>query len=265
LEQFVFIGTGGSLVEDNLKKYYAHSENVKNEKHILSCHLHQTAKFAESFACQESYKPIFYLTGLLHDLGKYQPEFQSYLVNGGRRGSVPHASWGAGFARLCRALEASIVIDGHHKGLPDNSAWKSDTEPFFQKEVLGFENVVKTFLSDVTANEADIKKQAVAKPAELSQREVFLRYLFSALTDSDWLSTEEHFKQDAFKMRIGATLPIDEMINKLETEFSMKSKVGEINRLRNSARSQALKKADKPCGFYSLALPTGMGKTCESK
>ena len=102
--------------------YYAHSENHRNEKHGLSKHLHQTAKLAESFACHETYKPIFKVTGLLHDLGKYQPESQSYLDNGGRRGSVPHAAWGAGYARLCRITEASIAIDGHHKGLPDNSA-----------------------------------------------------------------------------------------------------------------------------------------------
>ena len=113
-----------------MPEYHAHSENSRNEKHSLSKHLHQTANFAESFACQENYKPIFKITGLLHDLGKYQPEFQSYLDNGGERGSVPHASWGAGYARLCRFIEASIAIDGHHKGLPDNSAWKSDTEPF---------------------------------------------------------------------------------------------------------------------------------------
>src|SRR4030042_6535966 len=150
-------------------KYYAHSENSCNEKHSLAKHLHQTARLAKSFACQESYKPIFFITGLLHDFGKYQPEFQNYLANGGRRGSVPHASWVAGFARLCRSLEASIVIDGHHKGLPDKSAWKSDTEPFSRGEVIGFENVVKTFLSDVQANEADIKKQTAAAPAELSQ------------------------------------------------------------------------------------------------
>ena len=78
-------------------KYYAHSENSRNEKHDLSKHLCQAAELAESFSCRESYKPIFYVTGLLHDLGKYQPEFQNYLENGGRRGSVPHASWGAGY------------------------------------------------------------------------------------------------------------------------------------------------------------------------
>lgn len=245
-------------------EYYAHSENSHNEKHVLSKHLHQTAKFAESFACQEKYKAIFKVAGLLHDLGKYQPEFQSYLANGGKRGSVPHASWGAGYARLHRIIEASIAIDGHHKGLPDNSAWKSDTEPFNRREVVEFENIVKTFISDAEVNEADIKKPDSLAFADVSHREVFNRYLFSALTDSDWLSTEEHFGKDRFNMRIGAALPINVMINNLEDEFSKKSKDGEINKLRNYARSQAIQKADMPCGFYSLALPTGMGKTLTS-
>jgi CRISPR-associated endonuclease/helicase Cas3 len=242
-------------------KYYAHSENSQNEKHDLSKHLHRTAKIAESFACQENYRSIFYLSGLLHDLGKYQPAFQSYLENGGRRGSVPHASWGAGYARLCRQIEASIAIDGHHKGLPDNSAWKSSTEAFNRGEITGFENVVTAFISDMEANEEDIKKQNPVTFSEKSLRELFIRYLFSALTDSDWLSTEEHFDQENFKIRLGSTLSVDVMISKLEVELSTKSREGEINRLRNDARNQALHKAEMPCGFYSLTLPTGMGKT----
>jgi CRISPR-associated endonuclease/helicase Cas3 len=242
-------------------QYYAHSENSQNEKHDLSKHLHRTAKIAESFACQENYRSIFYLSGLLHDLGKYQPAFQSYLENGGRRGSVPHASWGAGYARLCRQIEASIAIDGHHKGLPDNSAWKSSTEAFNRGEITGFENVVTAFISDMKANEEDIKKQNPVTFSEKSLRELFIRYLFSALTDSDWLSTEEHFEQENFKIRLGSTLSVDVMISKLEVELSTKSREGEINRLRNDARNQALHKAEMPCGFYSLTLPTGMGKT----
>lgn len=210
-------------------KYYAHSENSHNEKHSLSKHLHKTAKLAESFTFQDEYKAIFYLTGLLHDLGKYQPEFQSYLDNGGKRGSVPHASWGAGYARLRKIIEASIAIDGHHKGLPDRAAWKSDTESFNRGEVFGFENIVKTFIVDSAVNEVDIKMPDSLRFADSHHREVFIRYLFSALTDSDWLSTEEHFDKDTFKMRIGLSLPIDEMISKLEKEFSEKPKDGEIN------------------------------------
>lgn len=251
-----------------MPEYYAHSENSRKEKHRLSKHLHQTSEFAESFACKETYKTIFKVTGLLHDLGKYQPEFQNYLDNGGRRGSVPHAAWGAGYARLLRIIEASIAIDGHHKGLPDNATWKSDTERFKRGEVSDFEEIAKNFLNDSEINEWDIKNPDSLTFTEKSQREIFIRYLFSALTDSDWLSTEKHFDQDKFNMRIGAALSTDSMISKLEEEFLRKSKDirinKEIKKLRDYARHQALQKAELPCGFYSLALPTGMGKTLTS-
>jgi CRISPR-associated endonuclease/helicase Cas3 len=244
--------------------YYAHSENSQNEKHDLSKHLHQTAKLAESFACQADYKRIFYITGLLHDLGKYQPAFQNYLDSGGRRGSVPHASWGSGCARREGLLETSITIDGHHKGLPDNSAWKSDTERFKRGEVIGFDDVVTAFMNDIGTDERGFKQDAPLVFAEPLQREAFIRYLFSALTDSDWLSTEEHFEKNTSDMRMNILLPINEMISKLEEEFSKKPKEGKINRMRNEARRQVLQKADLACGFYSLALPTGLGKTLTS-
>lgn len=245
--------------------YFAHSENNLQECHSLSKHLHETATLAKSFTCNENYKGIFYLTGLLHDLGKYQIPFQNYLKNGGVRGSVPHASWGSGYARCKGMLETSIVIDGHHKGIPDNAAWKGDTEPFKRNEVDEFANVLDSFIQDNCFDESIFKKDIISEiPKMPSQREAFIRYLFSALTDSDWLSTEKHFDKDVSAKRGCAQLAIDEMTIKLEKAFSKKSTDGDINRMRNEARQQVLQKADLGCGFYSLALPTGMGKTLTS-
>lgn len=244
--------------------FYAHSENDKHEKHLLSKHLIQTAQLAESFACQEHYRDVFRITGMLHDLGKYQPDFQRYLENGGKRGSVPHSSWGAGYTRVNRFLESSIAIDGHHKGLPDNAAWKSDTEPFKRHETPGFENAVASFIRDTGIKEEEFIYYNSVAFADSSQREAFIRYLFSALTDSDWLSTEAHFNKDKSEIRVKTALPIITMLEQLEEELTKKSREGEINYLRNKARENALQKAEMPCGFYSLALPTGMGKTLTS-
>ena len=242
------------------EQFYAHSENNHGEKHILSKHLKRTSELAESFVNSPTLKPIFRMAGLLHDLGKYQTEFQTYLIKGGKRGSVPHSVWGAGYARIKGMNEIAFAIDGHHKGLPNKSNLKNDTEAFSRNEIPGFDNVFKTFLSDnvITENELTIPK---IEQQDVLQKELFIRYLFSALTDADWLDTEEHFDSDTSKNRIGQGLEIDELIYKLEKELSSKSKNGEINQLRNQMRDLVLNKATMPCGFYSLNLPTGIGKT----
>lgn len=244
--------------------FYAHSENETGERHPLAKHLLKTAELARSFSCDPSYHDIFNITGLLHDLGKYQVQFQNYLFNGGRRGSVPHASWGAGYARIIKQLEASIAIDGHHKGMPDNADWKTDTDPFKNNDVTEFNAALNEFYKDTCLNEEVLRGLNTPSLKEKTHREIFTRFLFSALTDSDWLSTEAHFELETHSMRSKIELPVDEMIEKLEKTLSGKPKNGDINDLRNAARVEVLSHAEMPCGFYSLALPTGLGKTLTS-
>jgi len=244
-------------------EYFAHSENDAGKKHSLFDHLNETAGIAESFTKNKEFAKLFKFAGLLHDFGKYQPEFQQYLVNGGKRGSVPHAAWGAGYARKLRQLEISFAIDGHHKGLPDPGKWKNDTQEFYSNQNTTFPIIKDSFLKNIDLDIKDLEPNA---PTFLTpfDRDLFVRYLFSVLTDADWLDTEAHFKPEHTEARSSRILPIDEMIEVLDTMIAHKAKDGEINSLRNQVRMEVLGKSEGKPGFYSLSLPTGMGKTLVS-
>lgn len=239
--------------------YFAHSENSNGIKHSLLKHLRTAAEIASSFGNDDVTKKIFETAALLHDLGKYQPDFQKYLIEGGRRGSVPHASWGAGFARIHGMNEIAFAVDGHHKGLPNKSDLKMDTEGFKRKEVALFDSVVTNFLKDLSVTEDELRVPSPLFQNQF-QKELFTRYVFSALTDADWLDTEAHFDSDRSQNRTSQVLVVDELIKKLEGAIP-KPDGRKINLLRNQARGNALQKANMPLGFYSLNLPTGLGKT----
>lgn len=246
-------------------KFYAHTLDNRPESdwQLLRNHLNNTAEFAQDFACYIKYKPLFKLAGLLHDLGKYQPAFQKYLKEGGRRGSVPHASWGAGYARSLGMNEISFVIDGHHKGLPDASDWKADTDEYKRGEVPGYETVINVFTSEISVDK-EILSNGKFSFKDTFERELFIRYLFSALTDADWLDTEDFCNSEKAKTRNSRNLNCDLFILKLDEGIAKKSKDGELNLLRDKVREYAILKAEMPPAFYSMNLPTGMGKTLAS-
>ncbi len=246
-------------------KYYAHTIDGKPKDgwHLLSAHLQDVAEIMASFACKDEYSQVFRIAGYLHDLGKYQFRFQDYLKNGGRRGSVPHASMGASLSLLMKNQEISFAVDGHHKGLPDRADWKNDVSRHIKDAEVPFRHTIEEFYNDTGLSERDI---TVNSPdfKDRHEREFFTRYLFSALTDADWLDTERHYNPELSDKRGHTFLEYDGLIRKLESEIKNKSKDGELNNLRNKARAFVLAKAELPVGFYSMNLPTGMGKTLTS-
>jgi len=242
--------------------FLAHSQNNEGSLHSLSSHLAGVAEKMVSFTDNPVYKNIFKITGLLHDFGKYQPAFQKYLVEGGRRGSVPHANLGAAFAKKYRQIEAAFTIDGHHKGLPDKADLQDDCAEFKEPDHILYATIKDVFLKDIQLQENDLEyKPLNVSPAE---RELFIRYLFSALTDADWLDTEKHFNTDVSEKRAAPEFDAEWLIEKLEEEINRKDKEGYINQLRNKVRNFAVNKAEGNIGFYSMTLPTGMGKTLAS-
>lgn len=244
------------------EKYIAHSENAEGNEHDLKDHLSEVARIMEKFVSGLTFKKVFRFTGLTHDLGKYQPAFQRYLREGGRRGSVPHASWGAGLSKKFSQIEASFAIDGHHKGLPDKGDLMADLYEFDEPEHTLFNSIRTEFFKENKIKETDLIYSDTGLRG--TDKELFIRMLFSALTDADWLDTEGHFESAISELRIAKKFTPEILLAKLEHELIGKSKEGNINILRNKVLTYAISKAQSATGFYSMTLPTGMGKTLAS-
>ena len=109
--------------------YYAHSTNDisrANWQPLLD-HLNGTANLAAEFGQRIGIARATHLAGLLHDLGKYTPQFQARL--NGAKETVDHSTAGAAIVRQLASegtiqdkIAAELIayaIAGHHAGLPD--------------------------------------------------------------------------------------------------------------------------------------------------
>ncbi|MDA3047617.1 CRISPR-associated endonuclease Cas3'' [Campylobacter sp. JMF_08 NE1] len=95
----------------------------------LKEHSQNSAILCENFATTP-FKSLAYLCGLLHDLGKYQKDFQAKI--NGKNIRVEHSICGAQCTREKYAqnpygsLIAQYAIAGHHGGIP-NGGFVIDT------------------------------------------------------------------------------------------------------------------------------------------
>src|ERR1035438_2752388 len=175
------------------QRRYAHSLKDAPPEcwHDLLGHLEGTALRAEEFA--SSFAPGWgRLAGLWHDAGKYQDAFQRRIgvdPDAHCNERVDHSSVGALIARERGAHPLSFVIAGHHGGLRDIEALR---------ERLGRCQPVLGEARRGGLPESLENQPIPAPPAWIGGDKVTLamwtRFVFSALTDADFLDTERFYQ-----------------------------------------------------------------------
>ncbi len=243
------------------REFIAHSENTAGKVHKLSDHLIHTAKLVGFFAPSEELYSLFYLAGLFHDIGKFQDGFQKYLLEGGKK--TLHSGIGA-FLTSTKGnnfLPLQFAIQGHHAGLPNNEDRKQNNDEYKEEKQLVV--LMRQRFEEIYPNCLDTKAE-YNLPNDLLLVECLTRILFSSLTDADWLDTEKHFAQKKFEARKAQELHYGKLLLALENNFAALPTKGTINELRTKSRNEAIKHSKESTGFFSLQLPTGLGKTLTS-
>ncbi|MGQ0658196.1 MAG: CRISPR-associated helicase Cas3' [Chromatiales bacterium] len=242
------------------QSYLAHSANSAGMPHRLKDHLQAVGNLASHFAGKGSaaLKDAAYWTGLLHDLGKYRDEFQQYLrAERDSSTETHHAVYGAALAYRRGWLGPAFAIAGHHAGLHDRNQLQSLIEDSKYQAAERLLLIGELFENEIGAIAKQIAEPQFAINNE-HRAEYYIRMLFSALVDADFLDTEAHYTG---ALRKSMELQPGELLQRLIEEKESKPQSGELNTIRNRIFQQCLDRAKSPPGFFSLTVPTGGGKT----
>lgn len=254
-------------MEKITKEYIAHSENSNGIKQTIKEHSSGVSEFMREFALSESYVALYEFCGLTHDIGKYSNAFQRHIS--GENIKTKHSIYAAIYAQDNSLMEVAFPVFGHHAGLPDNPELRQNIEAERNTDDGTYIEILANHKIDTHDAVNNHDDTAFWNLSDILLQELFVRMLFSALVDADSLDTERHFQEDKFLSRPSQIFDPTKLLEKLQRRFDSfendpKKKELKINRLRNEVRLYAESKANLPQGFFSLTLPTGLGKTLGS-
>jgi CRISPR-associated endonuclease/helicase Cas3 len=251
---------------------WAHTPpNEGGEAHLLCDHLRETADLAEHFAAKFGAAAFGRAAGLLHDIGKASDGFQRYLVrchqarlNGTAppSRSVDHKLAGVSaalsIAHTGRIL--AIPILGHHGGIPDAGAMEERLDKGQSTEML------PELLSRMQHVLGSFEEAGLTSPRQAMDSlalDLFIRMLFSALVDADFLDTEGHLTPDKSGKRGGysASATLWKRFEHKQARFQAEAADTKVNRLRRGIYEACVRCAEKDQGVFRLTVPTGGGKT----
>lgn len=255
------------------------SDDDWRSPHDLADHLMSVGSLAETFAA--SFGPDWARqAGRWHDLGKYRQRFQSYIrqqsgfdvenahITGEAANRAPHSTAGAvlscdQFGLAGRVL--AYLIAGHHAGLAD---W------FGGLQVRLDQPEARAELDEALAESPPMKILDTANfkpdlrqiPGGKNGFSLWVRMLFSALVDADFLDTEAYMSPDKSARREKwLTLPaLAERFDQHMAKLSAHAKPSDVNAIRTDVLKQCRDAASHDPGLFTLTVPTGGGKTLSS-
>jgi CRISPR-associated endonuclease/helicase Cas3 len=254
--------------------YYAHSgrdEEHYSDWQLLREHLSGVATRAAALASKVRTQEWFPLTeaartaGLLHDIGKFRPEFQQMLF-GMRVAREKTYHKQAGAAKSQAFWPIAFAIAGHHGGIPDKvdlvEAIKGDSGADLLSRIW---NDAVSDCPDLAA----LSLPSLGNGGDVLAAELYTRVLFACLVDSDWSDTSEHerivngWPDDPTPAPFDPARRLPQVLGYIQ-EKAAGCEEPRMARLRDEVLQECLRAAELAPGLFSLTVPTGGGKTLSS-
>lgn len=260
----------------SLPTVIAHRDGKR--EHSLFDHLQHTAEKASEFASSFCSADWGYLAGLWHDIGKFSEAFQKMIHAStmgevdGPKAKVDHSTAGAVLARETfndMGFPLAFAIAGHHAGLQDIQDLKGRLDRKREKlEEVKYGGAPNFFLKNDQTKELSPPDffNSISEPGRYKlSYEFWVRMLYSALTDADFLDAENFFSElKATERGRSFHPPFGELWKKLEMHMQARQQIppdSPVNRIRREIFKACVAAGNEAPGIFSLTAPTGGGKT----
>ena len=268
--------------------YYAKSLLPNGKQPTVAEHCQNVANLAEYFGRDLGMKSAPFLSGLVHDFGKYGSKFQGVLS--GNWSHIDHAVGGACYLYTSsgmpkkRIIQAMIeAVNGHHDGLVEYELLEGKIKDLLsgtnnnshadgkESSLIGSDEFNRA-IAEFNKDHPSMGSLKFPKPPSFDpiSSMLFTRMLFSCLIDADYsISAGEknpQYLDEAYLDSVrGKTYDFSSMLARLydycQKNFADADSESVINKIRHEVFQDCGDAGDGESGLYSLTAPTGSGKT----